>query len=154
MAGLPSVVKFTKNGVEFSSRVDRTAYTMRELSRAALRDVGKYVLRECRKRSKERPHASGVVAKIFLYGKYQAFQFWVRKKETDLIVGMKRNSWLAVLQEQGLKNHPKKEILQNAVRENIDQIRLIEGAYLAAIEDENRALGLISEEEYTDDGTE
>ena len=41
----PSVTRIKKDGVEFVSSVDRCAYTIRELVRAALRDVGKYVLR-------------------------------------------------------------------------------------------------------------
>lgn len=34
-----SVTKITKDGVEFTSNVDRVNYTMKELCRAALRDV-------------------------------------------------------------------------------------------------------------------
>ena len=39
------------------------------------------------------------------------------------------------------------QILITAVKESIDDIRRIEGHYLSAIEDENRALGLIKDEE-------
>ena len=35
-----SVTKITKNGVEFTSNIDATIYTMNELIRAALRDSG------------------------------------------------------------------------------------------------------------------
>ena len=42
---IPSPVKFTRNGVEFTSNVDRVNYTIWELSRAALRDVGRYIVR-------------------------------------------------------------------------------------------------------------
>lgn len=42
----------------------------------------------------------------------------------------------------------------NAVQKNIDEIRRIEGHYLSAIEDENRALGLIDEEEMVPDDSE
>ena len=44
-------------------------------------------------------------------------------------------------------------ILTTTVREHIDEIRLIEGQYLSAVEDENRALGLINEGELKDDGS-
>ena len=39
----PSVTRVTKDGLKIVSNVDRCAYTIRELTRAALRDVGKYV---------------------------------------------------------------------------------------------------------------
>ena len=45
---VPSVVKFTKNGVEYTSSVDRANYYIYELTRAALKDVGKYICRHCR----------------------------------------------------------------------------------------------------------
>ena len=38
-----SVVKFDKDGVKFVSSVDWYDYTLKELCRAALRDVGKFV---------------------------------------------------------------------------------------------------------------
>ena len=42
-----SVIKFKKSGVVYTSSVDRAEYTIRELTRAALRDVGKFVSRTC-----------------------------------------------------------------------------------------------------------
>ena len=85
MPNPPSGMKITKNGVTYKSNIDRTKYTIRELSRAALRDVGKYVVRQTRTLSLARPHM---------------------------------------------------------------------GHYLSAVEDENRALGLIDEEEMQPDGSE
>ena len=90
----------------------------------------------------------------------------MRKIETDLQVGIKHNTWYGVLQELGeagaavlhgrafTAHQPKRGILMSSTQDNIDEIRKIEGQYLSAIEDENKALGLISEEEYEDDGTE
>jgi HK97 gp10 family phage protein len=141
MAGIPSPIKITKNGVEYISRVDRTKYLLAELTRAALRDVGKYVRRimldEVRKlpgmRRGKRP--------------LRAFQYWVRKKDQDLWVGVKHNTWYGVGQELGTSKQPKREIIKKAVMNNIEEIRRIEGQYLSAIEDENKALGLIDEED-------
>ena len=48
MAAPKSVVKFTKNGVEFISSVDRAQYFLFELTRAALRDVCRYVRKQYR----------------------------------------------------------------------------------------------------------
>ena len=54
--------------------------------------------------------------------------------------------------EMGTSKTPKLAPIYSAVADNIDEIRKIEGQYLSAIEDENRALGLINDEEdYGDD---
>ena len=181
MANPPSGMKITKNGVTFVSNVERTKYTLRELSRAALRDVGRYIVSKTRKASRIRNHMSSYVMKHLFYGVDGAFSWWVRKKETDLQVGIKHYTWYGVLQEldDGIRPPPKPpdptrrrkirvnlntdgkkkkkrkkkkqpighQILTTAVKENIDEIRIIEGHYLSAIEDENRALALIDEGE-------
>jgi len=137
MARIPSPIKIRKSGVEYISRVDRTKYLLAELTRAALRDVGKYVRRiqldEVRK------------LKGLKRGKrpLRAFQFWVRKRDQDLWVGIKHNTWYGVQQELGSHNQPKRAIVKNSVMKNIAEIRKIEGQYLSAIENENKALGLI-----------
>jgi hypothetical protein len=139
--GVPSPIRIRRGGVEYISRVDRTKYLLRELTRAALRDVGKFV------RNKQ----LNAVRKLkgLRRGKrpIRAFQFWVRRSG-DLLVGIKHNTWYGVEQELGAKNQPKLSILTRSVLENINEIRKIEGMYLSTIEDENRALGLISEEDY------
>ena len=38
-----SVIKIKKGNIEYISNVDRVNYTLNELTRAALRDVGKYL---------------------------------------------------------------------------------------------------------------
>jgi HK97 gp10 family phage protein len=139
MAGIPSPIKIRKDGVEYISRVDRTKYLLSELVRAALRDVGKFVRRkmldEVRKlrgmRRGKRP--------------LRAFQYWVRKRDQDLVVGVKHNTWYGAAQELGSSKQPKRQIITKAVMNNIDEIRRIEGQYLSKIEDENKALGLIDE---------
>lgn len=57
---LPKAVKITKDGVEIISNVDRIQYTLKELERAALRDVGKLVCKRTRQKIKRR---SGRLAK-------------------------------------------------------------------------------------------
>jgi len=59
-----------------------------------------------------------------------------------------------VQQELGDRNQPARHILRGTVMENIDEIRKIEGQYLSAIEDENKALALIDEKEYVPEGDE
>ncbi|WP_226085648.1 HK97-gp10 family putative phage morphogenesis protein [Mesobacillus sp. S13] len=140
-----SVIKVKKNGVEFTSNVERAKYTIQELSRAALKDVAKLIRRRMLDKARKMPGMRR--------GKRipNAFQYWVRKRETDLVVGVKHDTWYAVEQELGTNKQPKRSIIRSTVYENIDEIRIIQGKYLSAIENENRALGLISEEEEVSD---
>ena len=132
------IVKIKKDGVEFTSNVNRVNYTLRELTRAALRDVGRYVCNRTRKQIKRR---TGRVAKNT--------QYWVRKKDADLQVGFKPGGFYGGFQELGTEKQPKIGALYNAVKDNIKTIRDIEGVYLSAIEDEQRAMSLIDEGEYS-----
>ena len=153
---IPSPMKFKKDGVEFTSSVDRCNYTIRELTRAALRDVGRYVVRQCTRKAR-RLEGLGHTRYI-----QKRFQFWVRKQEGDLLVGihnvMKNKNpgatWYGMDQELGLNGQPKRAFLHDSVYENIRTIRDIEAQYLSAIEDEQRALALIDEEETFGDGDE
>lgn len=140
-----SVTKVTKDGVEFTSSVDRANYTIQELSRAALKDVGKFLRKRMIDKFKKLP---GMRRNRRIYN---STQYWVRKKECDLVIGVKHDTWYGVNQEFGTKGMPKKGFVRDTVYENIDTIRLIEGQYLSAIEDENRALGLINEDEEVGD---
>lgn len=139
--GIPSPVKIRKSGVEYISRVDRTKYLLVELQRAALRDVGKFVRNRILDEVRKLPGMKRGKRPL------RAFQFWVRKRDTDLWIGVKHNTWYGALQELGSSKQPKRKIITNVVMANIDEIRRIEGQYLSAIEDENRALGLIDEDE-------
>jgi hypothetical protein len=135
-----SVTKIKKGGIEFTSSVDRIQYTMVELQRAALRDSAKLI----RKRT---------VAKLkTLRGMkrakrpYSSTQYWIRKRETDLIIGFKHDTWYGVHQELGTRRQPKRGYLRDTTWESIDDIQRVQGQYLSAIENENRALGLIDED--------
>lgn len=138
---IPSPIKITKNGVEYISRVDRTKYLLSELIRAALRDVGKYVRRLQLDAVRKLPGLRRGKRPL------NAFQFWVKKRENNLDVGVKHNTWYGAAQELGSSKQPKRQIITKSVMENIDEIRRIEGMYLSAIEDENKALGLIDEDD-------
>lgn len=149
MALPKSVVKIKKNGVEYISNVDRVQYTLEELSRAALRDVAKLARKRMIEKLKKLPGMKRAKRP------YNSTQYWVRKKDCDLQIGFKHDTWYGVQQELGDRNQPARHILRGTVMENIDEIRRIEGQYLSAIENENRALGLIDEDEYrSGDGEE
>lgn len=137
---VPSVVKFKKGGVEYVSAVDRTQYTLRELSRAALRDSGKLVRNRFRKA---------------YYGKfkknkkrvYKYTQYWVRCGETTLQVGLKPGGFYGGYQELGTSKQPRLGLLRGVVEESIPEIIKIQSQYLSALEDEAKALSMIDESE-------
>jgi HK97 gp10 family phage protein len=142
---LPNYVKIKKDGVEYISGLDRCQYTIKELSRAALRDVGKLISKKARAKI---PKHSGRARKNM--------QYWVRSKQEypDMQVGYKPKGFYGGYFETGTEKIDKIAPFYSSVEENIDEIRRIEGQYLSAIEDENRALGLIDEGETESDDTE
>ena len=137
-----SVTKVTKDGIKYTSSVDRVKYTLVELQRAALRDTAKLLRKRMIAKLKKLPGLKKAKRP------YSSTQYWVRKKETDLQIGFKHDTWYGVLQELGTKNQPKRDILRGTTLESINDIMKVQGAYLSAINEENRALGLISEQEY------
>ena len=134
---LPKSVKFKKNGVEFLSNCDRLQYTLSELTRAALRDTGKYICRETRKKIKRR---TGRLSKNI--------QYWVRTRQGDLQVGFKPMGFYGLFQEIGTEYQPKIAALSDSTENNIATIQKIQQQYLSAIGTES-AEGMISEEEYS-----
>lgn len=145
-----SVVKFDKNGVKYISNVDYCQYSIRELTRAALRDVGKFVSRKCNTNAyklwKGLRHNGRMANRI--KGRSSAFQYWVRAKECDLQVGIKHKTWYGVQQELGTSTMPKKAILRTNVEGNIPTIIEIESQYLTALQGTAAILNGTSEKEY------
>lgn len=141
MARLPKATKITRNGVEFTSKVDRAAYTIEELSRAALLDTGRLLRRRMLPKAKRMPGMRRSRRPL------SAFQYWVRRRETDLIVGSKHDTWYGKEQELGSSNQPKRSIIKGTVMENLNDIRRIQGQYLSAVENENKAIGLLKPNE-------
>lgn len=140
-----SVIRLSKNGVEYVSDCDKAMYTISELTRAALRDVGKYVSRRSNEAAQKLP---GLRRSKRVRGRASAFQYWVRKQECDLQVGIKHDTWYGARQELGTSRQPRRLILTNEVKQNIAEIVKIESQYLSSLENEAAALSLISEEEY------
>jgi hypothetical protein len=138
-----SVVKINKDGVQYVSNCDRVQYTIRELTRAALRDAGKFVCRSFKDNYYTifRRRKGNV-------GKYT--QYWVKykQKEPELQVGIKPNAFYGGFQELGSSKTERLGILSKSVQENVNKIIEIESQYLSALEDEAKALSLISEDDY------
>jgi hypothetical protein len=145
-----SVTRINRNGVVYTSNVDRAQYTLRELTRAALRDIGKFVS------FKARTLVRSIAGKALRRSNRpkNAFQYWNRKRETDLVVGIKHDTWYGVDQELGINGQPKRDILRQTVLNNIDTIIQIQAKYLEHIENELEAQRLIDEnaEVADDDG--
>lgn len=154
-----SVVRFKKGNVEYVSNVDACNYTIQELTRAALRDVGKYVTRLVNDKALKLyggglgstnriiPHKGADRSKL-------AFGYWARKKECDLQVGVKHESWYGTKQELGSDGMPKEAFIRNTVYDNIPKIVEIESKYLSGLEDEAAALAAaeVSEDDYEGSG--
>ena len=136
-----TVTKVTKDGVTFKSNVDRAKYTITELKRAALRDVAKLIRKRMIEKLKKLP---GMKRSKRIY---KGVGYWNRKWESDLLVGFQADAWYSARSELGTHNQPARGILRSTVFQNINEIQIITGKYLSAIEDENKAKGLIDEEE-------
>lgn len=136
-----SVIKNSKNGVQYISHVDQAQYTIKELSRAALRDVSKFLRYEIIKKIRNlRGMRKGKRAS-------KAIGYWLRKIEGDLQIGLKANTWYGIDQELGYKNQPHRNFLRDTVYQNIDTIVEIESKYLSAINNSDNGLSLINENE-------
>ena len=147
-----SVVRFRRNGIEYTSSVDRASYTILELTRAALRDVGKYLARTANSAAMKLP---GLKKSRRVRGRTSTFLYevpWAKSGLPHLEVGVTDDTWYGVEQELGTSNQPKRSILKNSAQQNIATIIEIESQYLSALEDEAKALRLISEEEYSGGG--
>lgn len=139
--GLPKYTKTRRGNVEFLDNSDRCNYSIDELTRAALRDVGKFVCGKFRK-----SYYTNFKRRTGRIGKYT--QYWVRRKECDLQVGLKPNAFYGRYQELGTSKQRRYGLLQKSVQDNIAEIVRIESQYLSALEDEANVLSLISDEEY------
>lgn len=146
MAMPKSVVKINSKGVQYVSSVDRTQYTIYELTRAALRDVGKFVVKTFR--TSYYQHFNKITGTV---GKNT--QYWVKanpkyQQNPELQVGIKKDGFYGLFQEIGTSKTPKLGLLQKAVNDNIAEIVKIESQYLSALSDESKALAIIDEGEY------
>lgn len=134
-----SVIKMNKkDGVTFTSNVDRVNYSLHELSRAALRDVGKFMAREAKQK----------ITRISGRGR-KNIQYWVRSKQKypDLQVGIKPGGFYTGFMELGTKKQPKIGAIHHAAYDNIAKIIEIESQYLSSLENEAKALKLMDERE-------
>lgn len=151
-----SVIKIDKNGVTYTSSVDRASYCLFELSRAALRDVGKFIRAEfrknyyriLRKHTGKGPKAISNIVISSKNTKYPRVEIGIKHSAP----GKPVQGYYTYFHELGTSKHKKRGILEDTVYSNIPKIVEIESQYLSALEDEAKALRLISEEEYSGGG--
>lgn len=154
-----SVVKISKNGVVYESSVDKCQYYLFELTRAALRDVGKFVIKKFREMYYASFHRhTGDGGKATRYKVISGKNTKYPRVEIGLPhsgKGKEVKGFYSYFQEFGTSNTPKLGLLTRAVEDNISEIVKIESQYLSALEDEAAALSMINEEDYeggADDG--
>lgn len=151
-----SVVKVTKDAkgnatVTYTSDVDKAEYFIFELTRAALRDVGKFVRKEfgLRYYKQFRKHTgeAGRSLKSKVYSSKNTIY-----PRVDIGLSSKAKGFYSMFQEFGTKKTKKLGLLQGSVNDNIKTIREIEAKYLDYINaDEELIKSKISEEEVEDE---
>ena len=147
-----SVTKIKNGNVEYTSNVDAASYYLFELSRAALRDVGKFVKAKFKESfydnfERETGNAGKATSYTVVSNK--------NTKYPRVEIGLKKNQLKGVYgyeQEFGTSTVPRLGLLQSAVEDNIAKIVEIESQYLSGLEDEAKALAMVDEKEYEDNG--
>ncbi len=150
-----SVIKLKKNGIEYTSNVDKCSYYMHELTRAAMRDVGKFLARKFR--DSYYSHFKRISGDA---GKATKYTIWASARTTAprVQIGLKTgkvDGFYAYFQEFGSSRQPKLGLLRNAAYDNIAEIIKIESQYLSGLSDEAERLeSLINEDDYEGDADE
>ena len=134
-----SVTKIkTKNGnvsVEYTTDVDAAAYYMHELTRAALRDVGKYVAKVYRT-----AYYSHFRKRTGEGGKAVKYKVCKAKPtegaHAEVGYSAKAKGFYAAFQETGTSKQPQLALLTHAAEDNVAEIVKIESQYLSGLSDE------------------
>lgn len=156
MSAPKSVTKVLTKGnagkVEFKDSVDQANYYIYELTRAALRDVGKFLKTNFRTKyyqhfKRHSGDAGRATTVKVLAGKSTTHP----RLQIGLLAG-KVDGFYAYFQEFGSSRTPKLGLLQNLVKDNVATIIQIESQYLSGLSEEAEALqSKVSEEEYSDE---
>lgn len=148
-----SVVKIRGTNVTYTSSVDFACYNIYELSRAAMRDVGKFLANSIRAELRKLPGSKlDKEVKQFTAGHVTYKVPYNPNGLPFLQVGIKPESWYTEEHELGSSTKPKFGVLNRVAHANVAKIIEIESKYLSALEDEARALSLIDEGEHTGGG--
>ncbi len=152
MATPKSVIKIDKEGVKYTSNVDATQYYIYELSRAALRDVGKFI-----KKTWQQAYDSHF-KKISGRGRAATNVKVIAGEKTQfprVQVGLKTgkvDGFYAYFQEFGTSKQQRLGLLTHAAQDNVAEILRIESQYLSGLSGEaDRLAELIDEKDYDED---
>lgn len=135
------IVKDGKTEVKYESNFDAAEYYIFELSRAALRDVAKFVTKLFRTE-----YYSHFMKRTGNAGKATKYKVWSSKstKYPHVDIGLKTGrvpGFYAYFQEFGTSTGiPRLGLLTNAVQNNVAEIVKIESTYLSGLSDEAEAL--------------
>ena len=158
MSAPKSVTKINKDGVFFESNVDWCEYSIKELCRAALKDVGKFVRKEFKKNYysyfKKRTGKAPKAVKYIVFSSENTKFPRIDIGLPNAAPGKPVEGFYSFFQEVGTSKQPKLGILSNTVENNVATIIKIESQYLTALQDEADALALIDEKEATSEEDE
>jgi hypothetical protein len=155
MGAPKSVIKLDKNGIKYTSSVDTCSYYIHELTRAALRDVGKFLARAFRDSyySTFKKH-SGKAGRATKYKVFASKTTTAPRVQIGLKTGQVPGFY-SYFQEVGTSKTPKLGLLKNAAESNVAEIIKIESQYLSALSDEaNRLASMVEEDDYEGDADE
>lgn len=148
------LVKEGKTEVSYESNFEATEYYIYELSRAALRDVGKFITKLFRTEYYQlfKKHTGNA-------GKATKYKVWAGQKTQypRVQIGLKTGQvpgFYAYFQEFGTSTGiPKLGLLTKAVENNVAEIVKIESQYLSGLSEEAARLeSLVDEHDYEGDG--
>jgi hypothetical protein len=145
-----SVIKVNKNGVQYTSSVDKCNYFIFELTRGALRDVGKFVCKKFKD-----AYYQHFKRKLGNAGKSVKYSVWSSKNTQypRVQIGLKKDAvgFYSMFQEVGSSKTKRLGLLAHCVEDNVAEIVKIESQYLSALESEASALNRIDESEMEGD---
>ena len=134
-------VSTTNNKFTYKSNKPRVKYVLTELERTALKEIGRFAVKEARKRINIRSKTL-----------WRGIGINIRRKEKSVRIGVKSKSkaFYGFFLEFGTKKMAKKPFLAPAIQENIPEIKAIVEKYVKLIEAEARATRVINEGELSE----
>ena len=148
-----TIVKDGKTEVKYETNVDAVQYYIFELTRAALRDVGKFVTKAFKA-----AYYSHFTKRTGEAGKATKYKVWSSKDtlypRVQIGLNVKAKGFYAYFQEFGTStgNVPKLGLLTKTVQDNVGEIVKIESQYLSGLSNEAARLeSLINEDDMEGD---
>lgn len=147
------LVKNGKAEVTYEENLDAAEYFIHELTRAALRDVGKFVTKLFRNEYYQ--HFQKITGRAGKATKYKVISS-AKTTAPRVQIGLKTGQvegFYAYFQEFGTSNGiPRLSLLTHAVEDNVAEIVKIESQYLSGLSDEaSRLESLVNENDYEGD---